>query len=359
MIRIDRQAAERVLRDQAELSDRDSGDERWIGRIEELSRLCEVGNIRTHIAFLGTALLAKSVDARADLVWIKPKHAADAPFAFSARTLSEHVLVPVAADVGIHIGVTGAQPLNNQPYFRMTYLGDATPISQAGRPAFDYLRGLVEELKAMSADESRNALRAFVTVRRRYQPRYTEHAGELHVTPTSLAAAIVAFVGENSEGGKRAQACVAGLFDATFGHASVISGRINDPSRDKPGDVCVLADGRPYKAIEVKDKPVSFNDVQIFGKKAVDMGVTDAAYVMVASRQERLDAEALARWADGFGLSLSLFYDWTDLVTSALYWSPMPANDAAKLSATRIRERLISMEALQESVASWVRRIAG
>ncbi|SMC32709.1 SacI restriction endonuclease [Fulvimarina manganoxydans] len=355
MLRIDKKVAESILRQQAALSENDPGDEGWVDRVEELSRLCEEGGARTHVAFLGTALLAKSVDRRADLKWIKPKLAqeGEAPFAFSARTLSERVLVPVSADLGIHIGMTSPQPLNNQPYFRMSYLGDGTPISAAGRPAFDYMLGLIDELGNLDENASRNALRAFVGVRRRYQPRYTEREGELVLTPRVLSETIATFVGRRSENGKRAQACVAALFDVAFGPENVDSGRINDPSRDKPGDVSVMDGDRAFKAIEVKDKPVSFNDVQIFGKKVVDMGLVDAAYVMVAQRQEVLDLPALERWADGFGLSLRLFYDWDELVEEALYWSRLPAREAAKVAVERIRIRLINVEVEPASLEEW------
>jgi hypothetical protein len=64
--------------------------------------------------------LPKSVNRKADLYAIKPTHAADNENAFSARTLCHSVIVPVAAELGISLGVTGREPLNNQPYFRMT-----------------------------------------------------------------------------------------------------------------------------------------------------------------------------------------------------------------------------------------------
>jgi hypothetical protein len=92
--------AERILREEAAYSGENPGDPTWVRYIENLSELCERGRVRTHIAFVGTAILAKCIDARADLKWIKPSHAKDAPFAFSARTLAESVLVPVAADLG-------------------------------------------------------------------------------------------------------------------------------------------------------------------------------------------------------------------------------------------------------------------
>src|SRR5690606_17545411 len=99
-------------------------DPGWQQKVEEISQLCDQGAPRTHVAFVGTAMLAKSMDADADLYAIKPAHASDNKNSYSARTLCHSVLVPLAAELGIHLGVTGREPLNNQPYFRMTRFGD-------------------------------------------------------------------------------------------------------------------------------------------------------------------------------------------------------------------------------------------
>ena len=90
-------------------------DADWLAAMEAFSDLCADGKSKTHIAFLGTALIASAVDRRADLYAIKPAHAEGNANAFSARTLSENVLVPLSAELGFSIGVTGRQPLNNQP----------------------------------------------------------------------------------------------------------------------------------------------------------------------------------------------------------------------------------------------------
>ena len=204
-------------------------------------------------------MIAKAVRLDVDLFAIKPRHAGDNPRAFSARTLCHGVLVPLAADLGISIGVTGREPLNNQPYFRMTRLGDDTPVHPGGRAAFDYTVQLVEELQALSAkDEARAALAAFIAERRRYQPRYVVPEGEATITVEALSDVVRAFVSDGSENGRRAQAVVAGLMDGFAGPERVESGRINDPSRRYPGDVCVRAgDGTEAweKAFEVSVRP--------------------------------------------------------------------------------------------------------
>lgn len=356
-MKIDNKAAARIVREEAHRSEGGPLDPAWVEKVERLSRLCEEGVSSTHIAFLATAMLAKAADRRADLFAIKPTHATGNPRAFSARSLCHRVIVPLAAELGFSIGVTGREPLNNQPYFRMTRLDDGTPVHAGARAAFDHMVGLVRELQELEDEApAREALRAFIAVRRRYQPRYVDHDNGASLTPDRLAAMIRRLVTENSEGGRRAQAVVAGLMDVVAGPDRVESGRINDPSRRHPGDVCVRSAADPNvweKAFEVRDKPVSLHDAQIFGKKCVDMGVREAAIVMASDRQEPLDAAALARWADQFGVGLTLFLGWEDLVAQALFWSGEAKPVAASRAADRIHRRLIGVEASPAAVSLW------
>lgn len=287
-MKIDKDKAIALVRQEASLCKDGQVDPAWVDKIEHLSRLCAEGMSSTHLAFLVTAMLAKSVNTDADLFAIKPKLEPDNANAYSARNLCHGVIVPLSAELGFSIGVTGREPLNNQPYFRMTRLGDDTPVHPGGRAAFDYMVSLVDELNKMKKEgQAREALRAFIYVRKKYQPRYTDHDESSTVTVEQLVIVVDKFVKENSEGGRRAQAVVAGIMDVFCGgDARVESGRINDPSRHYPGDVCVRSsnDESWEKAFEVRDKPVSINDVQIFGKKCIDMAVREVSLVMVSDR---------------------------------------------------------------------------
>jgi hypothetical protein len=360
VIRLDKKEAETLIRQQAELSEKDAGDPKWVEKVEHLSLLCEQGVSKTHIAFLGTVMLAKALDQRADLFAIKPTHADanDRERSFSARTLCHGVLVPLAAELGISLGVTGREPLNNQPYFRMTRLDDGTPVHAGGRKAFDYMVSLVRELQEIT-DKKRaaNAMRAFISVRRRVQPRYAGAEGDAVMSPERLAQSIATLVREDSEGGKRAQAVVAGLLDVFAGNERVDAGRINDPSRKYPGDVCVRSseDEKKWeKALEVRDKPVTETDVRIFGKKCVDMGVREAAVVMASDAQGKLDSADLARWADGFGLGLTVFHGWSGFVEQVLFWSELAKPVAASQAVQTIHQRLIEIEASPKAVERWI-----
>lgn len=330
-------------------------DRRWEQRIEKLSQLCAEGISSTHIAFLGTAILAKSVSTDVDLFAIKPKHAPENPNAYSARSLCHSVLVPLAAELGINLGVTGREPLNNQPYFRMTSLGDGTPVHARGRDAFDYMLSLVQHLQAMrSVVAARTALRAFVAVRQRYLPSYLQDSSDASISPNRLLDCIQRLVATESENGSRAQAVVAGIFDVVIGFERVESGRINDPSRRHPGDVCIRSvEGGWEKAVEVRDKPVRIADVHIFAMKCVQMGVKDAAVVMASTAQENLDEVELGLWAEKYGIGLTLFYGWTVFVEQALFWAAAPKPVAALAAVSRIHARLIAVEASPAAVVQW------
>ena len=331
----------------------------WLAKVEELSALCEGGTSKTHIAYFGTAVLAKAVDVRADLFAPKPTLTPDNDCAFSARSLCHGVLVPLAAELGISLGVTGREPLNNQPYFRMKRLDDGTPVHAGGRRAFDYMVALVDELQGVTRDEARGALAAFVSVRRKYRVTYTEHDGGGAISPSALIEAIQEFVLKNSEGGRRAQAIAAGVFDVVFGSACVESGRINDPSRHYPGDVCVRREAGEddwIKAVEVRDKPVAASDVQIFANRCVQLGVREAAVLMVGDRQPVLDEAALQRWADDLGIGLTLFNGWESFVGQALFWAAEVKPEAAATALGTVRARLIAVEASNEAIARWDER---
>ncbi|MDD5041703.1 MAG: restriction endonuclease, SacI family [Candidatus Peribacteraceae bacterium] len=347
-IRINKEQAAVILRKAATLADKGKLHAGWMKKIEHLSQLCQEGVSKTHIAFLGTAILAKATDRNADLFAIKPEHAKSNHNSFSARTLCHSVLVPLAAELGFSLGVSGREPLNNQPYFRMTRLDDGTPVHTGGKAAFDYMVGLVRELQRLPNESSaKKALSAFIRVRRGYQIRYKDYEKGNEISPEELIGAIEEFVRGDSEGGKRAQAVVAGLLDTFAGEERVESGRINDPSRNYPGDVCIRSSSDPTiweKAFEVRDKPVKMNDAQIFGKKCIDMGVREAALVMVSDQQKQLDGKELKSWAEGFGIGLTLFHGWSSFVEQVLFWSEQPEPVAATMACERIYGRLVRLK---------------
>jgi SacI restriction endonuclease len=366
---ISKQAADAVLREEALRAAAGEHDPYWAKLVEDLSVACK-GKAETHIAFLGTAMLAKSVDLAIDVFAVKarsPVPGRPPPAgAYAPRPLCENVLVPLAVELGISLGVTGRQPLNNMPYFRMIRVGDDTPIHPNARPAFGILQTILGRLADVkSLGEARTALRSFLFVRQGRHRQY-DHLidGAAAVSLDELTSMIEAFITQDSEGGKRAQAVVAGLLDVYAGNGRVDAGRINDPSRHYPGDVVVYIDDEKglEKAFEVRDKPVSVSDVLIFAQKALEYNLREVAVVAVSPRQLPLDGVVLHNWAAQNMVTITLFYGWHQIVSQVLFWSARQGPLAAGEAMFSIHRRLIEVE-VSEIGANWwaaqVQRILG
>ncbi|MBK7758645.1 MAG: restriction endonuclease, SacI family, partial [Deltaproteobacteria bacterium] len=147
-----------------------------------------------------------------------------------------------------------------------------------------------------------------------------------------------------------------------YGAENVESGRINDPSRKYPGDVCVRSALDPEqwgKAIEVRAKPVSDSDVQVFARKCLEMGVLDVSVVAVSSHQAPFRVQVLTDWAEKLGIGLTLFVGWAELVEQALFWSQEAKLDAAHLVALQIHARLVGVEASTKTLDRWAELTSG
>jgi hypothetical protein len=83
------------------------------------------------------------------------------------------------------------------------------------------------------------------------------------------------------------------------------------------------------------------------------MGVREAALVMVAERQPRLDVASLHLWAEDLGIGLTLFHGWEEFIDQALFWAAMPKPEAARQATGFIHQRLIKVEVSPESVTFW------
>jgi hypothetical protein len=357
---ISKEAAEAVLLEEAAKASGTEFDAGWVAQVERLSRACEDAP-KTHIAYLGTAMLAKAVDLGVDVLALKAKSPIPGepppPGAFSARTLCHGVLVPHATELGINLGVTGREPLNNQPYFRMIRIDDGTPVHGNSRVAFAILREILDQLAQVQTEaEARAALRAFIRVRRQAQPDYAAMIEGAAVPVGVLVGMVATFVSSDSEGGKRAQAVAAGLLDVFAGKERVDAGRINDPSRHYPGDVVIYTtdgEGVIEKAFEVRDKPVAYSDILIFGQKALESDVREAAVVAVSLLQPEIDLTRVEAWAKERLMGLTVFVGWEAFIRQALFWSAIPEPLAAAAAMECIHVRLVEAEVSEEGVGRW------
>jgi hypothetical protein len=353
-VKIDKYAATTVLLEAAKQAEEGMVDDHWKNTFESFSKICQESTL-THIAFLGTALLAKSVDVNVDVWAVKARNGGDT---YSARGLGHGVLVPNAPKLGISLGVTGKEPMNNQPYFQIDRVSRKTTVHGNAKKALSALCDILESLERIrSLKAARAALSAFIYVRRQWNPLYSSLklvSADLDVE--GFIRIIEQYVREDSEGGKRAQAATAGILDIVVGTDRVQTTRINDPDRRFPGDVGILVPASETvweKIFEVRDKRVEESDLYHFAQKAADNNVGEAAIVAVATGQQPLDDAEPRKWAAQRSVSICLFIGWGSFVRQALFWAPIPSQTAVQALPQLIFDRLVKIEVSVKGTERW------
>jgi SacI restriction endonuclease len=354
-VEINKQEATSVLIAEAKAAVEGPIDPDWRKAIEEFSHICDDTTL-THIAFLGTAILAKSTNLAADVWCVKAR--SSKPGAYSARGLGHGVLVKNAPVLDINLGVTGREPLNNQPYLQIDRVSRRTVVHSKATRALGALCDILDRLEKLpSLKDARAVLRAFIFVRRQWNPTYgafTEATNDLSVD--KLITMIGEFVAEDSEGGKRAQAIVAAMMDLYAGKQRVITSRINDPDRHLPGDVGVrvaVSTETWEKVFEVRDKSVEVSDLYHFAQKAMEHSVAEAAVIAVAANQTPLNAQDVEKWAADRGVSMTYFPGWAPFVRQALFWAAVPSPIGVQALPKHVFARLIELEVSEHGVALW------
>lgn len=301
--------------------------ETWRARLVQLGELCPHGKSSTVVAALGTAMLAKATNSGVDVYALLDR--GEAAKSYSARSLADNVWARHRAELGIDIGANGANPLNNTPFIGKTRIDEITGVrNKAGWTLFMECMDALEHLK--SSDEARQALRGFILARSRSLLTALDLSPQEgdDLTQARLVAIMDRFVAEDSDGGRRAQAVVAGLLDAAFGEERVVVGVINDPDRHAPLDVSVTdGQGTFSVAFEVKDKPISEHHVRSTVEKTVkDHALRNLAFVAVSKQQQTRDFDPVVLWAARHGVKLTMFLDWSSIYAACKCFAPA-AND--------------------------------
>ncbi len=272
--------------------------------------------------------------------------------AYSARMLCHEVLVPASRVHGFDLGVTGREPLNNQPFFRYERIDQMDRIRD--RVGLLLLLASLRKIDQLSAAEAGEALASFLYERTAVadlKRRTTLLDVALGVRQAVRAADC--FVREEADGGKRGQALVAGVLDLVF--PEVRMGRVNDPSRRFPGDVQAMVGVQVVLAVEVRQKLVGPDEALAFARAAAEAGVVNAAVAALAPGQEPLHRASLRDYAESkHGVLLSVIESADELIAAALLWSGMRTDDALRDLPQRILDRLHEIEASQRSLRRWL-----
>jgi hypothetical protein len=304
---------------------------------------------KTYTPALGTVLLARATDEHIDPLSIKTEYG---PRTYSLRTLGHGVLVPAARRLGFSIRNTGREPLNNQPFFRYDHMSVIDRVrDRSGHVQFMSGISKVDEL---SRSDALGALAAFLRIAigvARQLEEYVLDPDEL--TVRHVVAAVEAFLSGGTDRPRRTQAIVAAAFDVT--HGDVRSRKLNDPSRDFPGDIQAFEADQPILSVEVRAKPVPATEVESFVSACRTADIGRAFIVVLWPSHRPLPVGELRQGSlDDEGVLLTIIENVEDLLLDVFGWADLELSTALKTFADAALARLREIEAMEQSLKQWV-----
>jgi hypothetical protein len=331
-----------------------SGDELpavWINRIERLGKL----GVKTYIAALGGALLAKADDSRVDSL---AQDEGAGPRGYSLRKAAE--FLAEHNEGRYHLGAQGRWPLNNRPFLGgPARIDEFTKISGKARPAYSLFLDCLRDLNRQGQPEALRAFAGFLRVRMGVQEAEREaarraRAVESGVLVEDLVAIADRYVREDPEGGRRGQALVAAVLDCAFEDVTLQS--INSPH---PGDVRVAAAGQMILPIEVKQLPAGERVALELAREAEELGADLAMLVVIAERQSPIDRERVRHEAlSDFGVFVVICESTLELIASVAVLSATPAKEIEAQFPGAFAARLREQEVSRKGQRTWRELVA-
>jgi hypothetical protein len=308
---------------------------------------------KTYTPALATLLLAKATDPAVDTLSIK----VTGDRSYSLRGLGHAVVVPAAVFYGFTLRVTGREPLNNQPWFRYDRIDEFERVRL--RKDYDYFLEVARRADLLTADDALAALAAFIMVATDEATRSKAVAIKAGgVTAEGMQIAADDFLRVDApDRPQRLQAFAAACLD--LGHAVVRSRRLNDPSRDVPGDVHAYVNEKPVLAVEVRGKAVPATELESFIESCAQVGITRVVLLVDALGHQPIDVNTLKSHALSLGaVHLALFESAGAFLLDAITWADLSIDAATQRLAERVLQRLRQVEASKATLDEWVRAVA-
>ncbi|MFD5951632.1 restriction endonuclease, SacI family [Streptomyces collinus] len=316
--------------------------------------LREVDAPRTYTAALVTALLARACDDRVDPLSIKEKYGERA---FSLRTLCHGVVVPMSVELGFDLGATGREPINNQPFFRYDHYSEIVRVTNKARPYLDRVSNALAKVdeEDFSVEESFDALVSVLAVCIAVASKKRRVAVGSAIVEASMIAETQSFVVSGHDVPRKLQACVAAGLDMAYD--DVISRRINDPSRDMPGDVQVILDGDPLLTVEVRGKSVSGEGLEQFVRSATDAGFRRVALMVdAASHVSLMTADELTSDLEQeYECIVKVNESVSSFLRDVFVWSPRDTHSILSAFPEAMYRRMIEIEVRDSEMERWAK----
>lgn len=309
---------------------------------------------KTWTPVLGTLLLAKALNSSIDALSLKVDPAN--PGSYSARGLCHEVLVPAAREHGFSIRNTGREPMNNQPFFRYDRI-DAIERSRNSEDR-DYFVAIAREADLLSPGSALLAFAVFLREAIEQSPGIRVPAltvGEYTLNGTKVA--VGDFLRADAQDRPlRLQAFAAACLDLQFD--DVRSRRLNDPSRDAPGDVLAMSESHVLLTVEVRGKPVTSSDIGIFADACSNALIGRAIMFSDVPAQQAPETSSATDIRRNSSLELVAYSSAFQLLTSCLIWVSAPLPKALRLFAKRYLFRLEEIQASPTTLQEWLRTVA-
>ncbi|MGC5344024.1 restriction endonuclease, SacI family [Streptomyces sp. DT171] len=350
-IRIDKRIAEHVLRESfLEAVEGVGLPEEWV-YLAQLLR--EEKAPRTYTPALCVALLARACNPAVDPLSIKGEYSNRT---YSHRNLAHGVLVPLSVELGFDLKATGREPLNNQPFFRYDHYSEIERIQNSARPYFIRLQDALERVDAegYTRRQAQSALAAVLTVCIDAGRKKRRVVSGSSIVETSLIFQTESFVTTGSGIPRKLQACVAAALDMTY--PEVASRRLNDPSRDFPGDVHALReDGTPLLAVEVRGKAVTLQELEQFVRSVAAANIPRAALVVHAIDHRSLLASdtAIPKLEDNYERVVKVSESVSSFMRDLFVWSSRDAVEILSSFPDGMYKRMAEIEVSQHEMDRW------
>lgn len=308
---------------------------------------------KTYVPALATILLAKATDESLDVLSIKSAGKGT----YSMRGLGHQVVVPKSREHGFFLRTTGAEPLNNQPWFRYNRIDEFERVKD--RDQYEVFLQIAGAANQLTSEAALRALAAFIAVASESSRQARGEAMNTKgLTAGNLEVIVGDFVRENThDRPRRLQAFAAACMDVVF--ADVLSRRLNDPSRNYPGDVHVMGQTGPSLSVEVRGKAVSLANLVGFVEACSFAGIPKAFLFVDSDQHVELDRFSLEGVASrDAAVLVQIFESSSELLRAALAWSGLSPRDGAKCLADKYLARLREIEAEESSISEWKRAVA-
>ncbi|WP_060915351.1 restriction endonuclease, SacI family [Microbacterium oleivorans] len=301
-----------------------------------------------------TLLLAKATNDRIDTMSLKASEGN--PTAYSARGLCHKIVVPAAAEYGFSIRNTGREPMNNQPFFRYDRIDQLDRVRKAADREF--FVDVAQQANHLDAGGAIQALAAFLREALAVAAATKRIAVKANgLTASGAETAVKDFLRFDApDRPQRLQAFAAACLGLLY--ERVQTRRINDPSRDFPGDVHGVIGGKVAVAMEVRGKAVGASDLSSFARDCESVGLGRAIMFVDAPLQSELGSHVAINNYHIRTTQVAAFTSAPELLAESFLWAKLSLPDAIETFTTDYLTKLREIEVTVPTLQEWARAVA-